>query len=379
MIYFDNNATTALHPEVLEEMLPFLTSQNGNPASNHTFGRKAQTAIEEAREKVASSVNAHPSQVIFTSSGTESNNTIINGIAKAYSDSHFGFSAIEHPCVSEPIKSLANQGFKFSEIPVDSNGIFNVSDISDETKESLTFLSVMMANNETGVIQNIPEIADWSRENKIQFHTDAVQALGKIKVDFEALNIDAMTISSHKIYGPQGIAGLILNKKLDLFPYMLGGGQEKGLRSGTENIAAIIGFGKACERSSQNTVIFSENIDNLRLILEKALVDLGAVIFCDKSHRLSNTTFFSFKNIDGSTLLTSLDRRGFAIASGSACSSSSTEPSHVLLSMGIDLDLAQGALRVSLGVESTKNEINDFIDTLKDEVNRLKQLTAVAA
>jgi len=379
MIYFDNNATTALHPEVLEEMLPFLTSQNGNPASNHTFGRKAQTAIEEAREKVASSVNAHPSQVIFTSSGTESNNTIINGIAKAYSDSHFGFSAIEHPCVSEPIKSLANQGFKFSEIPVDSNGIFNVSDISDETKESLTFLSVMMANNETGVIQNIPEIADWSRENKIQFHTDAVQALGKIKVDFEALNIDAMTISSHKIYGPQGIAGLILNKKLDLFPYMLGGGQEKGLRSGTENIAAIIGFGKACERSSQNTVIFSENIDNLRLILEKALVDLGAVIFCEKSHRLSNTTFFSFKNIDGSTLLTSLDRRGFAIASGSACSSSSTEPSHVLLSMGIDLDLAQGALRVSLGVESTKNEINDFIDTLKDEVNRLKQLTAVAA
>jgi cysteine desulfurase len=360
-------------------MLPFLSTQQGNPASNHTFGRSAHTAIEEAREKVAASVNAHPSQVIFTSSGTESNNTIINGIAKAYPESHFGFSSIEHPCISEPIKSLAHQGFKVSEIPVDSNGIFNVSDISDEMKQSLTFLSVMMANNETGVIQNIAEIADWARDNKIQFHTDAVQALGKIKVDFEALDIDAMTISSHKIYGPQGIAALIINKKIDLFPYMQGGGQEKGLRSGTENIAAIIGFGKACERSSQNRVIFTEKIDLLKSTLEKNLVDLGAIIFCEKSHRLSNTTFFSFKNIDGSTLLTALDRKGFAIASGSACSSKSDEPSHVLLSMGVDLDLAQGALRVSLGVESNENEINDFIDTLKDEVSRLKQLTAVAA
>ena len=160
MIYLDNNATTALHPEVLKVMLPFLTAQQGNPASNHTFGRNAHTAIEEAREKVAASVNAHPSQVIFTSSGTESNNTIINGISKAYPDSHFGFSSIEHPCISEPIKSLAYQGFKVSEIPVDSNGIFNVSDVSDEMKQSLTFLSVMMANNETGVIQNIAEIAD---------------------------------------------------------------------------------------------------------------------------------------------------------------------------------------------------------------------------
>jgi cysteine desulfurase len=379
MIYLDNNATTALHPEVLKAMLPFLSAQQGNPASNHTFGRSAHTAIEEAREKVAASVNAHPSQVIFTSSGTESNNTIINGIAKAYPGSHFGFSSIEHPCISEPIKSLANQGFEVSEIPVDSNGIFNVSDISDEMKQSLTFLSVMMANNETGVIQNIAEIADWAKDNKIQFHTDAVQALGKIKVDFEALDIDAMTISSHKIYGPQGIAALIINKKIDLFPYMQGGGQEKGLRSGTENIAAIIGFGKACERSSQNRVIFEQKVNLLKSTLEKALIDLGAIIFCEKSHRLSNTTFFSFKNIDGSTLLTALDRKGFAIASGSACSSKSDEPSHVLLSMGVDLDLAQGALRVSLGVESNENEINDFIDTLKDEVTRLKQLTAVAA
>jgi cysteine desulfurase len=265
MIYLDNNATTALHPEVLKAMLPFLSAQQGNPASNHTFGRSAHTAIEEAREKVAASVNAHPSQVIFTSSGTESNNTIINGIAKAYPGSHFGFSSIEHPCISEPIKSLANQGFEVSEIPVDSNGIFNVSDISDEMKQSLTFLSVMMANNETGVIQNIAEIADWAKDNKIQFHTDAVQALGKIKVDFEALDIDAMTISSHKIYGPQGIAALIINKKIDLFPYMQGGGQEKGLRSGTENIAAIIGFGKACERSSQNRVIFEQKVNLLKV------------------------------------------------------------------------------------------------------------------
>jgi len=379
MIYLDNNATTALHPAVLKEMLPFLTVQQGNPASNHTFGRNAHTAIEEAREKVAASVNAHPSQVIFTSSGTESNNTIINGIAKAYPDSHFGFSSIEHPCISEPIKSLANQGFKVSEIPVDSNGIFNVSNISSETKQSLSFLSVMMANNETGVIQNIAEIADWARENNIQFHTDAVQALGKINVDFEALNVDALTISSHKIYGPQGVAALVVNNKIDVVPFIKGGGQEKGLRSGTENLAGIIGFGKACERAAGNAVIFNEKIKPLQAHLEKHLASMGAVVFGDQTERLPNTSFFAFPRLDGVTLLTALDKKGFAIASGSACSSNSNEPSHVLLAMGIDKDLAQGAIRVSMGVDVTMEQIKEFIVVLKSEVERLKQLAAMAA
>jgi|TARA_B110000014_G_scaffold263507_1_gene260481 cysteine desulfurase len=379
MIYFDHNATTSIHPEVLDTMMPFLDLQQGNPSSNHSFGRNAQTAIELARERVANSVNAHPSEVIFTSSGTESNNTIIHGIARSYPDSHFGFSAIEHPCVSEPIKSIESMGFKNTQIPVDNQGLLNISALSIKEQKSITFLSVMMANNETGVIQDMPSIINWAKSNNIQIHTDAVQAVGKINVDFSELGIDAMTISSHKIYGPQGAAAIILNKKIDLYPHLMGGGQEKGLRSGTENIAAIVGFGKACERVGKNIVINNNELKKERLFLEKELKNLGAVIFAEHAKRLGNTTFFAFNNIDGSTLLTALDRKGYAIASGSACSSNSSDASHVLLAMGTEKELAQGALRISLGIKTKKEEIKSFVKTLKVEINRLKQLTAMAA
>tara|TARA_B100000780_G_C21063681_1_gene427683 strand:- start:4 stop:1143 length:1140 start_codon:yes stop_codon:yes gene_type:complete len=379
MIYFDHNATTSIHPEVLESMMPFLASQQGNPSSSHSFGKHVLTAIEEAREKVASSVNAHPSQVIFTSSGTESNNTIINGIAGSYPESHFGFSAIEHPCISEPIKSINAIGFGNTLIPVDSKGLLNLSAISKQEQKKITFLSVMMANNETGVIQDMLSIVKWAKEQNIKVHTDAVQALGKIDIDFEELDIDAMTISSHKIYGPQGAAALILNKKIDLKPHMMGGGQEKGLRSGTENIAAIVGFGKACERVQKNIVIINTEIKKYRCLLEKELKKLGAVIFANQAERLSNTTFFAFNNIDGSTLLTALDRKGYAIASGSACSSNKGEASHVLLAMGVNQELAQGALRISLGIETKEGDIKSFLEALKIEIDRLKQLTAMAA
>ena len=379
MVYFDHNATTSIHPEVLESMMPFLASQQGNPSSSHSFGKHVLTAIEEAREKVASSVNAHPSQVIFTSSGTESNNTIINGIAGSYPESHFAFSAIEHPCISEPIKSINAMGFENTLIPVNSKGLLNLSAISKHEQKKITFLSVMMANNETGVIQDMPSIVKWAKEQNIKIHTDAVQALGKIDIDFEELDVDAMTISSHKIYGPQGAAALILNKKIDLKPHMMGGGQERGLRSGTENIAAIVGFGKACERVQKNIVILNSKIKEYRFLLEKELKKLGAVIFAKQAKRLSNTTFFAFNNIDGSTLLTALDRKGYAIASGSACSSNSGEPSHVLLAMGVNQELAQGALRVSLGINTKENEVKEFLQSLKIEVDRLKQLTAMAA
>ena len=379
MVYFDHNATTSIHPEVLEVMMPFLTSQQGNPSSNHSFGKHVLTAIEEAREKVANSINAHPSQVIFTSSGTESNNTIINGIAGSYPESHFAFSAIEHPCISEPIKSINAMGFENTLIPVDSKGLLNLSAISKQERKKITFLSVMMANNETGVIQDMSSIVKWAKEQNIQTHTDAVQALGKIDIDFERLDVDAMTISSHKIYGPQGAAALILNNKIDLKPHMMGGGQEKGLRSGTENIAAIVGFGKACERVQKSIVIINSDIKKYRYLLEKELRKLGAVIFANQVERLSNTTFFAFNNIDGSTLLTALDRKGYAIASGSACSSNSGEASHVLLAMGVNQELAQGALRVSLGTETKEGDIKSFLVALKMEIDRLKQLTAMAA
>ena len=379
MIYFDHNATTAMHPEVLQEMMPFLSKQQGNPTSNHKFGRRAQTAIEEAREKVAFSVNAHPSQVIFTASGTESNNTIINGIAQSYPETHFAYSAIEHPCISEPIKSLSRKGFMATKILVNKQGLLDLEDVKIDIKNPISFLSVMMANNETGVIQDLPKIIKWAKLKKMIVHTDAVQALGKIPVDFEMLEVDAMTISSHKIYGPQGVAALILNKKIDMSPFIIGGGQEKGLRSGTENIAAIIGFGKACERTKENMVIIDRDIKPLQVILIKELKKMGAIIFGEDSKRLNNTIFFAFNRIDGATLLTALDRKGFALASGSACSSNNNEPSHVLIEMGVNKEIAQGAIRISLGINSKKTDVETFLVALKSELERLKQLTAIAA
>ena len=379
MIYFDNNATTAIHPEVLEEMMPFFAEQHGNPTSNHRFGRRAHTAIEEAREKVAYAVNAHPSQIIFTASGTESNNTIIHGVADGYPESIFGYSAIEHPCVSKPVEALRKRGFASIEIPVDQNGLVNIASLSDKPSNQPTFISVMMANNETGVIQNMPEIVQWAKKNKAIVHTDAVQALGKITVDFAGLDVDALTISSHKAYGPQGVAALVVNNKIDVVPFIKGGGQERGLRSGTENLAGIIGFGKACERAAANTVLFDKTIRPLQSYLEQHLVQMGAVIFGDQAKRLPNTSFFAFPRLDGVTLLTALDKKGFAVASGSACSSNSNEPSHVLLAMGIDKELAQGAIRVSMGVETTLEQVKSFITSLKMEIERLKQLAAMAA
>jgi cysteine desulfurase len=379
LIYFDHNATTAMHPEVLQEMMPFLSEQQGNPTSNHKFGRRAQTAIEESREKVAFSVNAHPSQVIFTASGTESNNTIINGIAQSYPETHFAYSAIEHPCISEPIKSLSRKGFMATKILVNKQGLLDLEDVKIDIKNPISFLSVMMANNETGVIQDLPKIIKWAKLKKMMVHTDAVQALGKIPVDFEMLEVDAMTISSHKIYGPQGVAALILNKKIDMSPFIIGGGQEKGLRSGTENIAAIIGFGKACERTKENMVIIDRDIKPLQAILIKELKKMGAIIFGEDSKRLNNTIFFAFNRIDGATLLTALDRKGFALASGSACSSNNNEPSHVLIEMGVNEEIAQGAIRISLGINSKKTDVETFLVALKSELERLKQLAAIAA
>ena len=237
----------------------------------------------------------------------------------------------------------------------------------------------MLANNETGAIQDMSLLHDFAKEKKALSHTDAVQAFGKIDVRFDELHIDAMTLSSHKIYGPQGVGALILNKRSDIEPLIYGGGQEKNLRSGTENIAAIVGFGKACELISESMKTTSTHTHELQKILEVHLKDLGAVIFSEKVARLNNTTFFAFKDIEGSTLLTALDKKGFAIASGSACSSVNKEPSHVLLAMGIDEDLARGALRISFGQKNSVTEVKDFIEALKIELQTLKQLTAIAA
>ena len=377
--YFDHNATTAIDKKVLGVMLPYMEMQQGNPTSQHSFGRYARTAIEEAREQVALAIHAHPSEVIFTSGGTEANNMIVHGAAIKERESTLVRSNIEHPCVARPMEAMKYQGWKQALLNVSQDGVVTKEAYKNISAENISLVSVMLANNETGAIQDMALLHDFAKEKKALSHTDAVQAFGKIDVRFDELHIDAMTLSSHKIYGPQGVGALILNKRSDIEPLIYGGGQEKNLRSGTENIAAIVGFGKACELISESMKATSTHTHELKKILEVHLKDLGAVIFSEKVARLNNTTFFAFKDIEGSTLLTALDKKGFAIASGSACSSVNKEPSHVLLAMGIDEDLARGALRISFGQKNSMTEVKDFVEVLKKELQTLKQLTAIAA
>lgn len=384
-IYLDHNATTMLSPTVLEQMLPFLRQPQGNPTSRHSYGRHARAAVERAREQVADAVNAHPSQVIFTSGGTEANNLAMTGVTSAYGSGRMIISAIEHPCISRPARAMQQRGHDLKILGVDHHGKVNPEQLDQLLSEDTSVVSVMLANNETGVIQDIAQLAETARKFGACMHTDAVQALGKIPVDFTALNVHAMTLSSHKIHGPQGAGALILDKRIDIQPVLYGGGQERGLRSGTENIAAIVGFGAACEQLHSSVLQSAERIRQMRDQLESGLTKLGAVIFgagasvrTKNPARLPNTSFFAFNEIEGETLVMALDRKGFAVASGSACSSDSTEPSQVLLAMGIEPDMARGAVRVSLGAENSMAEVDAFLQTLESELLRLRQLTAVA-
>ena len=378
-VYFDHNATTALDSRALQAMLPWMQAQTGNPTSRHMFGRSARDAIEHARGQVAEACGAYASQVVFTASGTEANNFAIKGIAAARPNMQILSSAIEHPCVSRPALAMQQLGCSAQQIAVDSNGKVDLVQLQAQLATPTGLVSVMLANNETGVIQEISTIAEAAHATGAFIHTDAVQALGKIKVNFSDLNVHAMTISSHKIHGPQGAAALILDKRVDIQPLLHGGGQEKGLRSGTENVAAIVGFGAACELALANTNTFASHTLALRNQLESGLQQLQVSIFGEKVARLPNTSFFAVDGIEGETLVMALDRKGFAVASGSACSSDSTEPSHVLLAMGVPADIARGAIRVSLGTSNSAAQVDNFLLVLKNEILRLKQLTAIAA
>lgn len=378
-IYFDHNATTALDERVLEAMLPWMRAQTGNATSRHVFGRSARDAIEYARGQVADACGAYASQVIFTASGTEANNFAVKGIAAAKPNKQILTSAIEHPCVTRPALALQQQGWPAQEIAVDANGQIDIAALRSLLTAPTGLVSVMLANNETGVIQDLATITEIAHTAGAFVHTDAVQALGKINVNFSDLNVNAMTISSHKINGPQGAAALILDKRVDIQPLLHGGGQEKGLRSGTENVAAIVGFGAACTHAAANTSRFASHTQKLRDQLEAGLKQLNVTIFGEKIARIPNTCFFAVDGIEGETLVMALDRKGYAVASGSACSSDSTEPSHVLLAMGVPADLARGAIRVSFGVANTTEQVNDFLVILKNEILRLKQLTSIAA
>lgn len=372
-VYFDHNATTALDPRVLEVMLPFLRDQQGNPTSRHSYGRSARQAVEQAREQVAAAVGAHPSQVTFTSGGTEADNMAIKGIAAAHTPAQIAVSAIEHPAVLKPAQVLQGRGWRLSKVAVDSSGRLDLNDLEHTLQSKTALVSVMAANNETGVIQDLPSIAGMVRRHGALMHTDAVQALGKIRLDLNALGVQAMSLSAHKINGPQGAGALILDKRVDIQPLIDGGGQEKGLRSGTENIAAIVGFGLACELAQH-----AASARPLRDQLERGLQNLGAVIFGRDAERLPNTSFFAFPHIEGETLVMALDRQGFAVASGSACSSDSTEPSHVLLAMNVEPVIARGAVRVSLGGNNTAAQVESFLLALDSELLRMKRMAAIA-
>lgn len=378
-VYFDHNSTTALHPEVLDAMMPWLANQHGNPASQHSYGRNANTAIEQARQQVAKATGAQANEVIFTASGTEANNFAIYGIASNMEPAQVLTSSIEHPCVSKPAFALQKQGWQANSIAVNQDCSIDFADLDKKLASPTSLVSVMLANNETGAIQDVEKVVSLSKNAGAYVHTDAVQALGKIDVDFRQLGAHAMTVSSHKIGGPIGAGALLLNKRIDIAPLLHGGGQEKGLRSGTENIAAIVGFGAACELATQNREVYAEHTARLRDHLESQLLKLDAIIFGQAAKRLPNTSFFAFKNIDGETLVTALDKLGFAVASGSACSSTSSEPSHVLLAMGVSTDTAQGAIRVSFNQENTLEQVDHFLVALKQALENLRQMTAAAA
>ena len=380
--YLDHNATTPLDPGVLGAMLPYLREHYGNPSSRHEYGRAARAAIGTAREQVAAAVGAHPTEVVFASGGSEANNLFIKGAAACLKPGAIAVSAIEHPCVREPAYDLRRLGWDVHEIGVDAEGRVRETDFSAALAQRPAIVAVMLANNEPGVLQDIPALAMQAKTAKAWFHTDAVQALGKVAIDFRALNaagVSALTVSAHKIRGPKGAAALVLDKRIELKPLISGGGQERNLRSGTENVAAIVGFGVACELAVARLEADAARLAELRGTLELGLAASGATIFSRNAPRLPNTTFFALGGIDGETLVAQLDRAGFAVASGSACSSVSPEPSHTLLAMGVAPDMAKGALRVSLGRANSEEDVARFLQALNETVRKLKGLAAVAA
>ena len=376
--YFDHNATTPLDEGVLAQMLPYFRQEYGNASSRHNFGTRARRAVNKAREQIAGIVNVQPVQVVFVSGGTEANNLFIRGAAAYLKPGQVVVSAIEHPCVAKPAQDLVRQSWKLRKLAVDSQGRVDIADAEVALREPTGLVSVMLVNNETGVIQPVSEIAAMAREKRAWMHTDAVQALGKIAVDFEALGVHAMSLSAHKIYGPKGIGALIVDKRLELKPIIHGGGHEGGMRSGTENVPAIVGFGAACELAVQRMEAIAQRTRNLRDRTEKGAAALGAEVFGRGAERISNTAYFAFPDIDGETLVIELDKAGFAVASGAACSSTSTEPSATLLAMGVGPELARGAVRVSFGAQNTASEVEDFLQALGATVSRLRRLTAIA-
>jgi cysteine desulfurase len=377
LIYLDNAASTQIHEDVLDSMLPYLKEQYGNASSIHRYGRLAHKAIEKARKQIAFLINADPSEILITSGGTESNNTVLSGISHTGSSNQIITSSIEHDAILEPCKHLAKNGIIVDYLPVDKLGMVDPIELGHRISENTSLVSVMFGNNEVGTVQKISEIAKMCNEKKIPFHTDAVQAVGKIPIDVKDLGIDLLSISSHKLHGPKGIGALFIKNGIKIDPVILGGGQERGLRSGTENVANIVGFGKACEIAKNNLDKNIDYVTKLRdILIEKILHEIPEVTLNgDPKSRLPNNAHFTFLGVNGEDLIIKLDEYGIAASTGSACSVNTQRASHVLHAMGFSHEQITGSLRLTIGIFNTEKEIEQTVDSLKKIVEELRSVS----
>ena len=387
MIYLDNAASTAVHPEVVKEMLPYFDVQYGNPSSIHQFGRKAKNAIQKARKQVAALIGAEQDEILFTSGGTESNNTILNGISNLtlripqfqHIQNHIITSSIEHEAVLKPCKNLEelDVGYNLTYLPVDEYGMVDFLDVENSLTENTVIVSVMFANNEVGTVQPIKEISEICKKHNVLFHTDAVQAAGKIPINVKELGIDALSISSHKINGPKGAGALFIKKGIKPNPMILGGGQENGMRSGTENVASIVGFGKACEIAKER---LNENISHFQTLhssmLSKIVKEIPHVkLNGHPEKRIFNNIHLTFLGVQGEDLIIKLDEHGIAASTGSACSVHTQKASHVLEAMGFNHLQITGSLRMSFGYMNTLDEVDQTVQVLKKVVAELRKVS----
>ncbi len=379
MIYLDNSATTPLNEEVLKEMEPYFCEYFGNPSTLYSLGQKSKEALEEARKRVADAINAKTEEIIFTSGGSESDNLAIKGIAFKNQDKgkHIITSEIEHPAVKETLVFLESIGFEVTYLPVYGDGIIKIEDLKKAIRDDTILITVMHANNEIGTIQPIAEIGKIAKEKGIIFHTDAVQTFGKIPVDVEELGVDLLSLSSHKIYGPKGVGALYIRKNTRLVPQIHGGGQERGLRSGTENIPGIVGFGKAAEMASENQKKDYDYLIQIRDgIIDKVLEEIPAsYLNGDKEKRLPNIINFRFSAIEGESLILLLDAKGINSSTGSACSSKNLKASPILKALGLEDVDVHGSLRLSLGLENSIEDVDVVVEAIRESVETLRKMS----
>lgn len=382
-IYLDHNATTPVLPEVAEAMLIVMVDSFGNASSIHNFGREAKGLIEEARQAVASFVNASPAEIYFTSGGTEADNLAVKGIAYAnrHKGKHIIISAIEHHAVLYSASYLADNGYEITCLPVDRQGLVDPDDLQKALREDTILVSIIHANNEIGTIQPVAELAQIARAKGVYFHTDAVQSTGKIPVDVKTLGVDLLSISAHKIYGPKGVGALFIRSGTNIVPFVHGGAQERNRRAGTENVAGAVGFAKALEIARRDWDIERPRLQLLSDYFSKAVQERVEAVQLNghPTQRVPTTLNFSFQGIEGEAIIINLDLEGIAVASGSACASGATEPSHVLTAIGLSSDLAKSSVRFSIGRLNTSDDIDYVLEVLPRVVKRLRAMSPLYA